>query len=225
MFTFKRVETESELNEVFKLRYQVYCIECGFESTEDHPAGSERDEYDEHAVHFIARDRNGNIVGTVRLIVASELGFPIERYCKTKLDTSLIPKDSAVEVSRLAISKLYRRRSGDGLYGATNAAVDDGSVQGHRRRPEIVLGLYKAMYRESKWLGGGNWYAVMEKSLFHLLKGSGVVFNQIGDVTEYHGNRIPYIARLSNIERQIAQNKPELFRFFTDWDRDSIYSI
>src|SRR3989304_2531266 len=84
------------------------------------------------------------------------------RYCKTKLNPPLTPKDSAVGVSRLAISKLYRRRSGDGLYGATNAAVDDGSVQGHRRRPEIVLGLYKAMYRESKWLGVVNWYVVRE---------------------------------------------------------------
>ncbi|OGP16683.1 MAG: hypothetical protein A2V21_305210 [Deltaproteobacteria bacterium GWC2_55_46] len=227
MFTFKRVETEDELKEVFKLRYQVYCLECGFESTADHPSGTERDEYDEHSVHFIAKDRHDNIVGTVRLIKSSELGFPIEKHCKTRLDTSQVPKDSAVEVSRLAISKLYRRRAGDDLYGASGSTVDESSSAGHsqRRRPEIVLGLYKAMYRESKWLGVVNWYAVMEKSLFQLLKVSGVVFNQIGDVTEYHGNRIPYIARISNIERQIAQRKPELFHFFTDWERDSTYSI
>ena len=224
MFTFKRVETRGELEEVFRLRYQVYCVECGYESSEDHPGGSEKDEYDEHAVHFIALDRNGHIVGTVRLVTASEIGFPIERFCKTKLDTTLVPRESAVEVSRLAISKLYRRRTGDGLYGATSAE-GDGASTGHRRRPEIVLGLYKALYRESKWLGVVNWYAVMEKSLFHLLKASGVVFNQIGEVTDYHGNRIPYIARLSNIERQIAQTRPELFRFFTDWERDSTYSI
>ena len=228
MFTFRRVETEHELEEVFKLRYQVYCLECDFESPEDHPGGLESDEFDKHSVHFIAIDSQDNIVGTVRLIRDSEIGFPIERFCKIDIDTSRIPRDGIAEISRLAISKMYRRRAGDGIYAMSGAVEDPPEQQysyNRRRRPEIVLGLLKALYRESKWQGVVNWYAAMEKPLFALLKRYGFVFREIGEETHYHGLRTPYIARIGNIESTIARTKPDLFHFFTDWDRAPVYSI
>jgi len=227
MFTFRRVETESELEEVFRLRYQVYCVECDYESPDDHPGGLETDEYDAHSIHFIAIDSAKNIVGSVRLIKFSELGFPIEKYCSLSMDTSRLPKDKILEISRLAISKDYRRRGADGLYGTYKGDIKNNGNGFKRRdhRPNIILGLFKAMYRESKWLGIVNWYVAMEKSLYILLRRYGFDFYAVGAEVEYHGLRRPYISRIGNIESTIAKERPEVFSFFTDWPRRADYEI
>jgi N-acyl amino acid synthase of PEP-CTERM/exosortase system len=222
------VKNDKELQEVYRLRYQVYCTECGFEDPKDHPDGIEKDEYDDYAAHFIAIDHDDNIIGTVRLVNNSELGFPVEKFCNLDIDTSRIPKDGLGEISRLAISKAFRRRSGDGVYGAsdgTKGLEDRKAVDRRRKQPAIVLGLLKALYRESKWNGTVNWYAAMEKPLHILLKRYGFVFNPIGGEVHYHGYRTPYIARIGTIESEIAKRKPDIFKLFTDWDRSSSFDI
>ncbi len=230
MFTYRRVKNEEELQEVYRLRYQVYCTECGFEDPKNHPNGIEKDDFDEFSTHFIAIDRAGDIIGTVRLVNFSELGFPVEKFCNIDIDITRIPKDGIGEISRLAISKTYRRRAGDGVYGASSGKLGLSKagkvmVDRRRKRPAIVLGLLKALYRESKWMGIVNWYAAMEKPLHILLKRYGFVFNPIGKEVHYHGYRTPYIARIGAIESEIAKKRPELFQLFTDWNRSPSFDI
>ena len=55
MITFKKVSNLFELEEVYRLRYKVYCEEWGFERIENHPGERETDEFDEYSVHFIAQ--------------------------------------------------------------------------------------------------------------------------------------------------------------------------
>jgi len=38
-----------------RLRYQVYCIENGYEDPDAHPDAVERDNFDSHAVHGLLR--------------------------------------------------------------------------------------------------------------------------------------------------------------------------
>ncbi len=219
VFTFRIASTDREKEEIYRLRYQVYCLECGYESPEDYPDGLETDEYDRYSVHFLAVDGDQNVVGTVRLILHSELGFPIEKHCRFHVDVSKIPHNTLAEISRLAISKMYRRRAYDRLYGESELHMKKPNLYERRHRHEILLGLLKVMYRESKWLGLTHWYAVMEDSLFELLKRYGFLFNRIGEKVDYHGIRAPYVARIGNIESLIARTRPELFQFFTDWKR------
>ena len=78
------------LRDVYSLRYQVYINEWEFENPDDHPVGLEYDDYDAHSVHFYARSRLQNkVIGTVRTILHSDLGFPIERYFRL----SELPRD------------------------------------------------------------------------------------------------------------------------------------
>ena len=45
---------------VYRVRYQVYCIECGFENPQNYPNGMEWDKYDPYSIHFIAlNDHDG----------------------------------------------------------------------------------------------------------------------------------------------------------------------
>lgn len=117
-FSVKRVTDEKELREVFKLRFKVYCLEWGFEKMEKFPDGLEKDEYDEHSVHFAAYDDSGKIMATIRLILGSPEGFPVEKYCQAGVDRNEIPENNIAEISRLAISREYRKRSEDKyIYG------------------------------------------------------------------------------------------------------------
>lgn len=217
------------MEEVFRLRYQVYCTECGFEDPKDHTHGIEKDEYDEHATHFVAvHPEDNKIIGTVRLINNSVLGFPIEKFCTVDLDTSKIPKDDIGEISRLAISKTFRRRVGDGVYGGSDRVPGREDKSGDNRRDSnlpIVMGLLKAIYIESKCRGKINWYAAMERSLFLLLKRLGFVFHPIGGESNYHGYRTPYIIRIGTLDSEIAKKNPKLFKTFTGFDSDQPFEM
>ena len=80
MLTFKKVETEEELLEVYKLRFKVYCQERGFEPETSYPDKRMQDEYDSYSMHFIAKTDN-EPVGTSRVILDNPFGFPIEKFC------------------------------------------------------------------------------------------------------------------------------------------------
>jgi N-acyl amino acid synthase of PEP-CTERM/exosortase system len=63
----------SELEtELFRLRYQVYCLEMGWEAPCGELArdGLAHDDYDARSMHYLLRHRGrGEYVGTVRLIL------------------------------------------------------------------------------------------------------------------------------------------------------------
>lgn len=56
-----RVATEPDLREVFEVRREVFCREQGLFSESD------RDRWDERAIHLVAETAAGEIAGTVRL--------------------------------------------------------------------------------------------------------------------------------------------------------------
>jgi len=80
-----------------------------------------------------------------------------------------------------------------------------------RRRHEVVLNLYKAIYQESKRRKITHWYAVMTKGIVMLLNKFGFIFEEIGDPVDYHGIRTPYMGTIEKIEQKIMQEHPELY--------------
>lgn len=212
---FKKVTTKAELEEVFRLRYRVYCEERGFERPQDHPDGLEADRFDKYSVHFAAYNEKRDTVGTARIILDSDEGFPLERNCVIDRDVSLLERRRLGEISRLAVSKDYRRRVEDRFIydGEGDLLPDPPEVANDRRnRHEIVLGLYKNIYIESKKLGLTHWYTVMAKGLYLLMAKMGMVFSPIGPTIDYHGLRTPYLGSIEEIEKEVARLSPSLFR-------------
>jgi N-acyl amino acid synthase of PEP-CTERM/exosortase system len=217
-FQFRKVTSAEDLCEVFRLRYKSYCEEWGFEKPEDHPGGLEYDEYDKHSAHFICT-RNISPVGTIRLIFNSEKGFPTEKHCTFDEKLFFMDRDKVSEISRLAISKEYLRRAEDRfMYLGEGGSVADfkKGIPERRKRQEIVCGLYKCIYRESKKKGITHWYAVMGKGLYALLRRLGIVFKPIGPEINYHGPRRPYLGCIADIEREVSACNPELYKDFVD---------
>ncbi len=214
-FTFRQVDNSDALNDCYRLRFDVYCVERAFMLPENYHSGLEIDEFDQFALHFSAFDRTGATVGTIRLVRPSSLGFPLLQHCQ--LHDEVIP-DEIVEISRLAVSKNYRRRAADDIYGITpeQIMIPDPRPEERRRRPEIVLGLYKIIYQESKRRGITHWLAAMERSLVRLLWRYGFAFDAIGPEVDYFGPVTPYIAKIAEIERDVLAIRPSIFEEFNE---------
>ncbi len=215
----KQANSAEVLRDVYSLRYQVYINEWEFEAPDDHPVGLEYDDYDSPSVHFYARCKaESKVIGTVRTILQSDLGFPIERNFQLTGQPDSIDRNTIGEISRLAVSKEFRRRAIDQAIFEAGPFVpnqlprymDDGRDVRRHCEHELVRGLYLLIYRDSKQRGLTHWYAVMARGLYAILKRWGIVFEQIGEERDYHGLRAPFLASIEHVERVLAKRNPEL---------------
>ena len=190
-------DSDDRLDEAYRLRYQVYCVENPFENADEHLDGREVDEYDDRSVHSLLIHRStGAVAGTVRLILP-EVGkrLPITHTCRHPIlsNLRLMPPEGTAEISRFAVSKQFRRRATDKL-GVDQALVERrAGLDGKDRRviAHITLGLMKAIVQMSWKHGITHWTAVMEPALLRLIARLGLKFNPLGPVVEYHGLRQP----------------------------------
>lgn len=222
-FDFRIIDNTKYLQDSYALRYDVYCNERNFLVPENYPAKLEIDHFDEHAIHIGAIDREGVLVGTLRLVLPSKQGLPLFKHCELfneETDYSSQPNSSTAEISRLAVSRSYRRRTSDGLPGlasrenTTPSSHDEDEAMHRRHRPEIILGLYKTMYQVSKRRGITHWFAAMEKTLLRLLHRYSFAFDPIGPQTDYYGPVTPYLTKIAHIEAGLRKQCPEMFAKF-----------
>lgn len=231
-FNFSIIDTPEYLSDSFALRYEVYCNERQFLNPEIYPSKLEMDQYDNHAIHIGGINQDGVMIGTVRLVLPSSIGFPLFEHCELFPEYRYLAdkqaQQTAAEISRLAISKHYRRRQNDGLFGLEFQSDFDNAESGERRsqsqtsgdvphrrsKPEIILGLYKSMYQASKRQGITHWFAAMEKTLLRLLHRFNFDFTPIGPELDYYGPVVPYIATISEVEEAVYRHAPEMFAEF-----------
>jgi N-acyl-L-homoserine lactone synthetase len=196
-FTLETAETPELLHEVFRLRYQVYCVERGFEPGE---SGIEMDEFDANSRHIILRHaRDGAILGTVR-VVAPNLDdpdncFPMQRVADPTMFRHL-PLATTGEVSRFAISKERRMT-------CTSAAL-------------LRLSLFRGVMQLSDELGLTHWCAVMERSLLRLLQASAIHMQPVGPLVSYHGFRQPSTGHIASILQRLRREQYPVWEFVTN---------
>ena len=144
-------------------------------------------------------------MGTARLVQDGVAGFPLFLHCTIfPGETELYrPEHTVVEVSRLSVSRKYRRRKEDGAYG------DQGAPPlrvGDERRGEhaeyggaLIVSLY-SVYQASKRHGITQWLAAIEISLRRLLAKYGFPLRLIGPETDYFGPVAPYLMALTEFD-------------------------
>lgn len=95
------------LKKAFRLRYDIYSTEYGFE-----PVNCEcldHDAWDEISAIFVAMDKSGEIVGTVRLIDGGIYGVPMDYINGLNINPRLRYQNYICsEISRLAVNKRNR---------------------------------------------------------------------------------------------------------------------
>jgi N-acyl amino acid synthase of PEP-CTERM/exosortase system len=208
------------LETVFALRYQVYCVNRGFLRADDYPDGLERDEFDAHASHFCAMDRQERVIGAARLVRTKASTFPFQHRCAALFeDVTLPPPEQCAEVSRLVIDRNHPRRGKVHSDRLSAHFVEEPPLPagtGRHCSPEIVLGLYRAMFQHSRRHGIRFWYAAMERSLARALRRFNLVFQPIGPEVDYFGPVCPYLGSLDDLIDGLGRYSAELRAWFED---------
>ena len=216
------------LKEIYKLRYEVYCLERHYLEASNCKEEMETDEYDDCSIHFAAYTLSNEIVGTVRLVQPHPgQQYPFESHCVPFPDFTYPAPESAAEISRLVVRKTFRRRRGDSMEGISQDFREKGStktiqpgstVRGDKRgnSPLLLLGMYREMYRHSRHNGIRYWYAAMERSLARSLGKMGFKFVPIGPQVDYYGPVTPHMVDLNELNERLKRENKFLAAWFND---------
>jgi len=100
-FSVKLANTQELKQQVYNIRYHVYCKEFEFESIESCPNEMETDEYDDYSLHCLIIHNTTDIpAACVRLVPKINFEYetqgqfdllPFEKFCADSLDKKIIP--------------------------------------------------------------------------------------------------------------------------------------
>lgn len=210
-------ETDPHYEDIFKLRYSVYCVEKKFLPEKHFPTLMENDKYDNCSTHIATYTNDDIVISSVRLVQPTQnQRFPFQEHCNMFDDFTAPNNHEAAEVSRLVISKQRRKRSEDSLQGIESDNVfpiHDKRLGGNRI---LLMTMFRKMYQYSKRVGIHYWYAAMEESLVSHIGSMGFKFVPIGPKSDYMGIVRPYIADLREMEKEMRRANWELWEWFDE---------
>ena len=199
-FQVQFANTKELRQEAFKIRYGVYSHELGWEAK--NKLEMETDECDDYAYHCLLKHRRTNTyAGCVRLVIPPfnepDLQLPFEKNClqsarKDIIDSTLLPRGSFGEISRLAVLSSFRRRQAEKNKPFVLNEMDPKTIfteDEQRNFPNIAIGLYLASVSLAEICNHKGMFVMMEPRLNRCLSRVGLKFQQVGDTMEYHGKR------------------------------------
>lgn len=191
-FSLKIANTEELLKEVYRIRYEVYCEELQYESTENFPDGLEKDAYDSHSIHcLLLHKATGTYAGCVRIILPQK-GTIKPIFPWQKFEPSLIydyPEHklkNLCEISRLAVRSQFRKRKGDDELPLAGISAEGNG--GKRRFPLIAMSLYWSAFCLALNFNL-DIFAIMEPRLARHLRRFGLSYCMFSELFEHHGTR------------------------------------
>lgn len=221
-FAVRQVDSDETLQKVQRIRFNVYCMEFGFENADAFPDQRESDEYDAQSVHVLIEHRPSETpAGCVRMVPTLQSNpaalLPFERYCDDSLDHEFVNSLSldrrrVCEISRLAVDGAFRRR-GPKERQSRFGQIDDIDFSPEERRtlPLIAVSAYLAATAITARTGYTNVFAMMEPFLPRLMSRSGINFMRAGRNIEYHGNRAPYFVTTQDALSSMNPTLRELY--------------
>lgn len=211
------------------LRFEVFCREQGFFDSNLDTKDLEIDPFDKWSTHSLLRHKSsGAYAATVRIVLPLNkrtcTNYPVEAHFNmlNKRDREIItnlPQSQLAEVSRFAVAKNFRRRSGEEKtsHGISTTFETTGSQSAYRRTDShITLGLIHALVKMSQQHKITHWLAFMEPGLIRLLSRIGIHFKRIGPAIKHYGMRYICYISLHEMLNDIAEEKPEIWAFISN---------
>lgn len=193
--------TPELLEQVHRIRYDVYCREFHYEREEDCPGGMERDEYDPYSLHLLIVHKASHVgAGCVRMVRPPldqpDFLLPMEHHCGHTLNHAdrhpqRVPRNGLAEISRLAVHTSFRRRLGESEspFGALAQGLDE---RERRTFPLVSLALFAGATALLALSQRPHMFVMIEPRLARRLQSLGFPFVQAGEAMDYHGLRAAY---------------------------------
>jgi len=230
VFSESAATQQRDIEETFRLRYQVYCLDRGFEEAAACPQGQERDQYDDAALHCLLRDRVGrHPIGTARVVTTSGRttsgrapgidSLPLAEYAPKESMEILraLPGASTGEVSRVAITRSARDilRQAAKVTEARLGTAGGAPQYFEKLLPFMTLGLFRGITRVSMEQGLTHWCLAAEPSLLRRLRSLGLHFQPVGPLVEHRGLRQICYAEISTLLARTEIERPEVWDIIT----------
>jgi putative hemolysin len=113
-YRLRFARTEGDLDEVCRLRFDVFNLELGEGMDESHITRRDTDQFDVHCQHLMVIDQKSEeVVGTYRLQVsdAAEVGEGF--YSATEFELNTLPREmvhDSIELGRACVARKHRNR-------------------------------------------------------------------------------------------------------------------
>jgi N-acyl amino acid synthase of PEP-CTERM/exosortase system len=226
-FRFFQVTAGTEQYERYlEFRHEVFCEELQRVSTIRDVLSArgrpmETDCYDAYSRHFLAVHRtSGETAGCARLILPNPLGLNVSaRYVIDQRSIEGVPEDQIGEISRMAVSRRFRRRREDLHASATGSPQEEVKFtsDGKRRhQPELVLGMYREVFLCCSQVGVKYCFAAMDERFSRLLQTIGFPFRAVGPVNRYvsPARRVFFVSG-KEIEQHLSRRDQRVLYFLS----------
>jgi len=198
----------------YQLRYQVFCLETGYEDPAQFPDGEEKDKWDDEAAHFIVRERgSGEWVAAMRLVLPSLQSLPI--HDRVPIEPSLKRDHSqSAEISRLCMVGHYRRRLQGRAMPCRDISSDEnqkyGAVQSELKRrqrtAEILQVFFKAAAELCRDKGIAYCYMLTTRGLAKVATAVlPINMHLAGPSCLHRGERYPYLVDVDQVIRGLKK--------------------
>jgi len=201
--------------EVYKLRYQEFCIENKFLNPNDYPDNLEYDKWDTWADHYLIRHRrSGEYAAATRLILPNNDNIdqllPLEEYFDIdNLDVmGSIDRRHLGETSRLLVSKTFKRGKSD--------AKDYFDKKERLTFQYLSFGLIACLVKSCYENDISHFFGTLEPAWFRYLSSSGINFTKIGPLMDFHGERWPGVIKVTDLLDGVWEKNKEMWDFLTD---------
>lgn len=215
-FSVVQATTPQQLDQVFRIRYAVYCAENGLIAAAADAGGLERDVYDARSKHsLLIHKPSGRAVGTVRVVLPDEQepehSFPLQEVCDHPFLAQTGRMTSVCEISRLCMIKDFRRRARDGRILPAYYSPDDNEREGalvRRVIPYAPLGLLQAAFESALKARILDCLCVLDFEQLHTLEAMGMKYRVLGPQLGYLGQQQPVIFNIKNaLDNMAIANK------------------
>ncbi len=111
-FKIRLAQSAKDRDEAYKLRYQIFNEELGEGIPENALTKRDTDRFDAHCDHLLV-ERNGQVVGTYRLMPSSQVNKDLGFYSETEYFIKNLPLDfnKSLEMGRACILPEYRKQA------------------------------------------------------------------------------------------------------------------
>ncbi|MBY5968637.1 PEP-CTERM/exosortase system-associated acyltransferase [Halomonas denitrificans] len=200
------VRTAEDRERVYSLRHDVFLRELNYALPGSHDANQEHDDFDDQALHCLVEHRaSGLAAGCVRLVFPPPdrpdhlpvIDATRHVFSSRELHPQQHQGRDVAEISRLAISRLFRAQAAD-----EDIQLAQFPPEERRAFPLIVTGLFLSAHALAGLTSRRHLYALMEPPLARLLTLSGFRFQPASDTIQYCGVRRAYYIDNDLAERE-----------------------
>lgn len=179
-------DTEESKNIHYNLRYQIFCLEKGFEEAGRFKNEMEKDIYDDKAIHFLVNSNN-RWIGTFRLVVDQFGSLPFQKVTAFDSPQFLPHNFQAAEFSRLGILRPFQKlRNGQP------------PKESSENESEIMLKMLHAAREYCCANSIGYVICLCRRSIARVLNQFGIQARSIGPAIIHHGPRMPFALNLAD---------------------------